>query len=258
MSVESGRPSCRAKLLATVVLLMPLAVHARIIQVPSPGSPTLSSSFLLLTDTATLSGDLNPTGSIIFSLQDPSSNTVDTETIPVSGNGTYSTLTGYVLPTGFTVTGTYHWSASYSGDSNNNAEGAGPMAQTVAAATPNLTQSPHPTITPCCFALLDDTVTLSGGYDPGGTITFSLSDPTATVVDTETVSVSGNGTYSTSVGYFLPVLGPPGTYNWSASYGGDGNNNSSIAGQSVVVTPEPSSLALLCAGLCALAFRRRE
>jgi hypothetical protein len=41
---------------------------------------------------------------------------VDTETVTVSGNGTYSTPTGY-LPA---VVGTYQWVATYSGDSNNN------------------------------------------------------------------------------------------------------------------------------------------
>ena len=38
---------------------------------------------------------------------------------PVSGNGTYSTPTGYTLPTTGTVTGTYQWVVSYSGDANN-------------------------------------------------------------------------------------------------------------------------------------------
>ena len=37
----------------------------------------------------------------------------------VSGNGTYTTPTGYTLPTTGTVTGTYQWDASYSGDTNN-------------------------------------------------------------------------------------------------------------------------------------------
>ncbi len=37
----------------------------------------------------------------------------------VSGNGTYTTPTGYTLPTTGTVTGTYQWNATYSGDTNN-------------------------------------------------------------------------------------------------------------------------------------------
>ena len=45
---------------------------------------------------------------------------MDTETATVSGNGTYTTPTGFTLPTSGTVTGTYQWNATYSGDDNNN------------------------------------------------------------------------------------------------------------------------------------------
>ena len=45
---------------------------------------------------------------------------MDTETVTVNGNGTYTTPTGFTLPTTGTVTGTYQWDASYSGDTNNN------------------------------------------------------------------------------------------------------------------------------------------
>ena len=37
------------------------------------------------------------------------------------------------------------------------------------------------------------------------------------MVDTETATVSGNGAYATSTGYTATA---PGTYQWSASYGG--------------------------------------
>jgi uncharacterized repeat protein (TIGR01451 family) len=42
---------------------------------------------------------------------------VDTETVAVNGNGTYTT--GFTLPSTGTVTGTYQWNATYSGDANN-------------------------------------------------------------------------------------------------------------------------------------------
>ena len=53
----------------------------------------------------------------------PGGTLVDTETVAVSGNGTYTTPTGYTLPTTGTVTGTYQWDATYSGDANNNPVG---------------------------------------------------------------------------------------------------------------------------------------
>ena len=41
---------------------------------------------------------------------------VDIETVTVSGNGTYTTPTGFTLPTTGTVTGTYQWNATNSED----------------------------------------------------------------------------------------------------------------------------------------------
>src|SRR5262249_39007108 len=63
------------------------------------------------------------------------------------------------------------------------------------------------------------------GYNPTGTITFTLVAPDGTVVDTETVPVNGNGTYTTPTGFTLPSSAATGTYQWDATYSGDGNNN---------------------------------
>ena len=62
----------------------------------------------------------NPTGSLTFTLMSPGGGTLDTETVQVSGNGVYTTPTGYTLPAAAAVTGTYQWDVSYSGDANNN------------------------------------------------------------------------------------------------------------------------------------------
>ena len=53
----------------------------------------------------------------------------------VSGNGTYGSG-GYTLPTTGTVTGTYTWTVSYSGDANNNSavDQGGTAEQTVKGA----------------------------------------------------------------------------------------------------------------------------
>ena len=71
-----------------------------------------------ISDTATLSGGATPTGTITFNLYGPNdatcSSAIFTSTVPVNGNGTYSS-------TSFTDTtaGTYRWIANYSGDANN-------------------------------------------------------------------------------------------------------------------------------------------
>ena len=88
---------------------------------------------------------------------------------------------------------------------------------------------------------LNDTAVLSGGYHETGTITFTLYLG-STLVDTETVSVSGNGTYTTPTGYTLPTTGTvTGTYQWDASYSGDTNNNSASENNDAAeqVTVEP-------------------
>ena len=56
-----------------------------------------------------LAGGDNPTGTITFTLYNPSGTMVDTETVKVSGDESYTTPTGYTLPTTGTVTGTYQW-----------------------------------------------------------------------------------------------------------------------------------------------------
>jgi len=87
--------------------------------------------------------------------------------------------------------------------------------------------------------LLNDTGTLSGGTSPGGTITFSLYDPShpdcsGVPAYTQTVTVSGNGTYSTTN---TTPAGMTGTWSWTATYAGDPANNGAVStcGQETVL-----------------------
>src|SRR5438874_2128773 len=95
---------------------------------------------------------------------------------------------------------------------------------------------------------LKDTADLEGGFNPKGTITFTLVGPDGTtVVDTEMVLVNGNGLYSTPTG-FTPGVTPSGpdltgTYQWNATYSGDANNNAASdiddPTEQVTVNPDP-------------------
>jgi hypothetical protein len=116
------------------------------------------------------------------------------------------------------VTGTYQWNATYSGDTNNNtASDVNDIKErvTVSTAHPALNTTPNPstvTLGPNSVTLID-TATLAGGYHPTGTITFTLVAPGGGTVDTETVTVSGNGSYATPTGFTLPTTGTvTGTY----------------------------------------------
>ena len=100
-----------------------------------------------MTDIATLSGGFEETGSLTFMLYDPSDTLVDTETVAVDGDGMYPRPTGYTPPTTNSVTGTYQWDASYSGDESNNSvsdmDDAGEQV-VVSDASPTLTTMASP------------------------------------------------------------------------------------------------------------------
>jgi hypothetical protein len=212
-------------------------------------------SGIKLTDPATLSSRFFPTGTITFSLN-LGSTIVDTETVTVNGNGSYSTPTG-LFPTS---TGLYDWTVQYSGDSNNPGAASAFAVESVAPASPSLTTTPGGTVALGSSNKLTDVATLSGGFNPTGTITFTLDSPGNTTVDTETVTVNGNGTYTTPTG-FIPFAA--GTDDWTAIYSGDVNNlivselqeTESVTGSATV--PEPSSIALLCTAMVALGIVRR-
>jgi hypothetical protein len=85
-----------------------------------------------------------------------------------------------------------------------------------------------PTASTAQSLIPNDTFTLSGAFQPTGSITFNLYDPNdATCAGpaklTEIVPVSHNGDYSTSNTSF--VASTEGTWRWESSYSGDSNNN---------------------------------
>ncbi len=226
-----------------------------LVTTPSSTIVTLGSTAPTLTDSAVLSGGYNETGTITFTLYYNGGTTpVDTETVTVNGNGTYTTPTGYTLPATGTVTGSYQWDASYSGDGNNNSASDNNNDQaeqvTVSPASPTLVTTPSSTVVTLgsTAPTLSDSAVLSGGYYETGTITFTLYyNGGTTPVDSETVTVNGNGIYTTPTGYTLPATGTvTGAYQWDASYGGDGNNNSASdnndPAEQVTVSPASPTL----------------
>jgi hypothetical protein len=195
------------------------------------GGPVVVGSGAKLTDSATLSGGLNPTGSITFTLYDPNNNVVDTEVVnSVNGDGTYTTPNGYVP----TMAGTYQWVASYGGNNFNLpvSSNKGDEPEVVSPASPGITTTPSPTSVTLgtSSVTLKDTADLEGGYSPTGSITFTLVAPGGATVDTETVSVSGNGKYTTPTGYTLPTSSTvTGTYQWNAVFTDSSGNNANAS-----------------------------
>jgi hypothetical protein len=105
--------------------------------------------------------------------------------------------------------------------------------------TPRTPQTPKPSSSPSTTQSLSDSATLSGGYKPTGTIVFYLMAPGSTastplgqVVFTDTVTVTGNGTYTTAggttTGSAVPTMA--GTYQWVVIYNSGDANNGGITG----------------------------
>ena len=100
-------------------------------------------------------------------------------------------------------------------------------SQVTTQSIPSITTTPNTTVVPMGTATnLKDTALLSGGANPTGTITFTLYAPNGTtVLDSEQVTVSGNGSYTTPNGYNLPTSASSGVYQWDAVYVSNNGNN---------------------------------
>jgi hypothetical protein len=113
---------------------------------PNPASGTVGTT---LNDSATLSGGSSPTGKITFNLYSPSASSCTgtpayTQDVTVSGNGNYSTSPGFAA----NAVGTWRWTATYSGDTNNKSASSGCSDEQVTITNPNNSQI-TPTQTTC-------------------------------------------------------------------------------------------------------------
>lgn len=184
-------------------------------------------------DVAHLSGGFGTLGGTItfkvFAPSDASCQTpiAVTPDANVNGAGDY-TSSDYTS----SAVGTYNWIAHYSGDANNNsldtACGDSNESSAVQEASPAISTTPSPAPTAVLGATLNDSATLSGGYNPTGTILFALYAPNTNCTGTPAwatdpqITVNGNGTYSTNSGFSALIAG---IWNWKATYSGDANNN---------------------------------
>jgi hypothetical protein len=187
-------------------------------------------------DTAQVSGGVNPTGTVTFSLFSPSNPTcsigegstgsVQTVTVPLGTDGSASSA---AMPYTTVEVGTYNWIAKYSGDANN-------KSVSTACTDEQVTVGKDPTsVTTAASAggapgiTLHDTAKVTGRLQPTGTVTFTLYGPTDTTCTaaplfTSTGALAANGT-ATSAGFSGTTAA--GTYNWIASYSGDARSAAS-------------------------------
>ena len=194
------------------------------------GNATSGTVGEAIRDEVTLTGGFSPGGEVNFSVYGPSDSNCETPLDTSAGavSDEEAVSDDYVPQ----ATGEYRWSASYSGDANNEpfelgCEEAG-QTSSVEKASPGLSGTATSTVV--VGNTITDKAMLSGGYSPGGQLVFRAYGPgDATCGDTPayeaTVAVSGNGPYSPAG--FKPG---PGVYRWTVGYAGDGNNETAVLG----------------------------
>jgi hypothetical protein len=174
-------------------------------------------------DEVTVGGGFSPTGEVTFSVYAPTDTTCST---PLATT-TSPLASGQATSANFSPqqAGEFRWTASYSGDANNNpvdlACNATNQTSVVAKASPGLAGTATSAVT--VGETITDEVTLSGGFSPGGEIVFRAYGPgdqacATTPAYEHSVAVSGNGAYSAG---FAPG---PGLYRWTVEYTGDADN----------------------------------
>ena len=137
----------------------------------------------------------------------------------VSGNGTYSTPAPQFVPT---LTGTYHWIATYSGNSPNTNGATHNTGCTDANENVNVTDVPSSMSTAQSW-VPNDSATISAPAGTGnlaGTVSFALyasSDCSGTAIYSTTAPVSGASSQTVSTSNTTAQL-VTGTFSWSVGY----------------------------------------
>jgi hypothetical protein len=180
-----------------------------------------------VTDSATLSGVTSTAGGTV------TYNFFTGSTCGGTGTavGSPVTVTNGIVPNSaaqsFNTAGSFSWNAVYSGDANNAGAVSACEPLTVNQAAPTVTTTVSSANVPVGTSV-HDSATLSGGFNAGGSLTYTLFSNsgctgTGTVISTATVT-GGVVPDSSST---MPV--PAGSYSFQASYGGDTNNKAAIS-----------------------------
>ena len=203
---------------------------ATIATTPSAGGPVGTS----ISDTATVTNGLTPTGTVTFHLYAPGDTSCTGTAVFTSLNDPLSgaplRATSGMFPS--TAVGTYHWTATYNGDANNAPVSSLCADETVTTtkATPTISTVTVPSEGGPVGTPISDTATVSGGFAQTGTVTFNLFAPgnttcTGTPEFTSTNPLSGS---SATSGTFATIAA--GIYHWEATYNGDANNVAATSG----------------------------
>ena len=217
---DSGKAVVIAKVTPTIVATAGPTV------VDGTGAPISAS--------ATLSGGINVTGTITFTLYTPGNVKVFTDVVNILGDGIYNTstgtTTGSLVPT---VAGTYQWVVTYSGDSLNKS------VATTLGSTPEIAIGPGATLVGTTLYLVggntsDQIMIQPIGAGGGGiqVFTLSMAGPGHTKLQTmpaviDIVGFGGNDFISEAATLTVPVVVSEGNGNNTIVLG-QGNNNVTV------------------------------
>ena len=177
-----------------------------------------------------------------FSTSDCSGTPAFTTTVAATGSG--GTLTAGPVTFTNPAVGTYKWTATYtppangatlSGSSDCPTTATDPETDLVSKAPTDMTTDARvggnsTVLLSSVSSGISDTASLTGGFNPTGTITFTLyrgTDCSGSALATRTVNVNGTGSYSsgdTTIGGSPVSISLQGFYHWQATYSGDGSN----------------------------------
>src|SRR3989475_193729 len=176
----------------------------------------------LVHDSSTLSNGANAGGTVTYTLFSDAGCTVSgvvVSTVPVT-NG--------VVPdsqaTGPPTAGAYSFQASYSGDANNKPVTGACEPFNILKASPGVTTSLSLTTIPVGSSV-SDSATMTGGYQPGGIVTYVFFVGSSCTGSSTTVGSPVAVTNGVVPGSAPSTFNSAGAYGWSAVYSGDANNN---------------------------------
>ena len=177
-------------------------------------------------DSATLSGaTADAGGTVTYTVYTDSDCSLGAQSA-----GTKTVTNGLVPdsdPVTFNSAGDYYWQAAYSGDAKNGS------STSVCTSEHLVVTKKQPGISTAQHLLPNDDATISGTTsNAGGSITFELFSPSdatcaGTAAYSQSVPVSGSGTYSTTNGTF--IASDSGTWRWKVTYSGDENNEAAVS-----------------------------
>ena len=134
--------------------------------------------------------------------------------------------------------GSYSFRAVYSGDANYAESTSGIEPLEILKADPGISTAQNP-ISGLVGATVKDSASVTGGFNPTGTVTFVLKLNGSTVLTSEPIPLDAQGNAAFTSGYLANTAG---TYYWIATYSGDPNNNGKSSGDTeepVVISTQP-------------------